>query len=186
MRFSPEKMVAGPLGLGIERGELLAGAGDLDLLLGDLAFVEGACVGALVDLGGHFGDGAVQVEVGAVGEVGVEDAEILHEGLVAAGLACLALERSDLALDLLDDVGDAEEVRLGVFELAESLFLLGLVLGDACGLLEDGAAILGAAVEQEGGLPLLHDGVGAPADAGVHEEIVDVLEAAGGAVDQVL
>ena len=180
------QVVAGPLGLGVECGKLLAGAGDLDLLLGDLALVEGAGVGALVDLGGHLGDGAVQVEVGAVGEMGVEDAEILHEGLVAAGLACLSLERSDLALDLLDDVGDPEEVRLGVLELAESLFLLGLVLGYAGGLLEDGAAVFRAAVEQEGGLPLLHDGVGAPADAGVHEEIVDVLEAAGGPVDQVL
>ena len=179
-------MVARALGLCVERGKLLARSGDLDFLIRDLVLVEGAGVGALVDLGRDLGDGAVEVEVGAVGEMRVEDAEILHEGLVAASLPGLTLERTDLALHLLDDVGDAEEIRLGVLELAECLFLLRLVLGDAGGLLEDGAAVLRAAVEQEGGLALLHDGVGAPADAGVHEEIVDVLEAAGGAVDQVL
>ena len=86
------EVVAGTLRLGIEGGQLLAGTGDLDFLLLDLALVEGACVGALVDLLRHLGDGALEVEVGAVGEMRVENAQVLHEGLVAAGLAGLALE----------------------------------------------------------------------------------------------
>ena len=119
-------------------------------------------------------------------EVGVEHAQVLHQGLEAAGLPGLALEGADLALHLLDDVGDAEKIRLGVLEFAEGLFLLRLVLRDAGGLFEDGATVLGTAVEQLRRATLLHDGVGAAPDTGVHEETVDVLQAAGGAVDEVL
>ena len=118
--------------------------------------------------------------------MGVENAQVLHEGLVASCLAGLALKGANLPLHLLDDIGDTEKVRLGVLQLAERLLLLRLVLRDAGSLFEDGASVFRAAVEQLRRAPLLHDGVGAPADAGVHEEIVDVLEPAGGAVDQIL
>ena len=81
-------------------------------------------------------------------EMSVEDAEILHEGLVATSLSSLTLQRADLSLHLLDDVGDAQEIGLGVFQLAEGLFLLGFVFRDAGSLFKNGAAILRAAVEQ--------------------------------------
>ena len=180
------KAIPGRAGFGVQGRQLLAGSGNLGLLLGDFPLVEGARVGTALHIPGDIGDGALQVKVGAMGEMRVEDAQVLHEGLVAARLSRLALERADLALHFLDDVGDAQEVALGVLQLTEGLFFLRLVLRDPGGLLEDRATVLGAAVEQERGLALLHDGVGAPADAGVHEEIVDVLQAAGRAVDQVL
>ena len=168
-------MVPGRTGFGVQSRQLLAGAGNLGLLLGDFPFVECAGIGAPLDIPGDIGDGALQVKVGAVGEMRVEDAQVLHQRLVAACLSRLALERSDLALHFLNDVGDAQEVALGVLEFAEGLFFLRLVLRDPCGLLKYGAAVLRAAVQQERGLALLHDGVGAPADAGVHEEVVNIL-----------
>ncbi len=109
-----------------------------------------------------------------------------EEILIALRLARLALQRIDLAAHLAEDVLDAEEVRLGVLELAERLFLLAFEFGDARRLLEDGAAVLRAGREDLVDLPLLHDRVGGPADAGVHEELVDVAQAARVLVDLVL
>ena len=179
------KLITGAGNLGVEGGDLFARTGDLALLLGDFPLVEGAGLGALLDLLRHLGDGAFQIKIGAVREMGVEHTEILHERLVTTGLTRLSLERADLALHLLDDIGDTQEIGLGVFQLAERLFLLSLVLCDAGGFLEDGATILGTAVEELRRPPLLHDGVGAATDARIHEKIVDILEPAGGAVDQV-
>ena len=135
--------------------------------------------------GGEFGAFGGEEGEAVVGVVGVEDAEVGGEGLVAAGLGDLALEGVHAAALLLEDVADAEEVGLGELELAEGFLLVLLELGNAGGFLEDGAAVLGLGREEGGDLSLLHDGVGGAADAGVHEEFVDVAEAAEGAVDAV-
>ena len=84
--------VASNSGLGIECGDLLAGPGNLELLLADLTLVEGAGIGALLDLLRNLGDRALEVEVGAVRKMGIENTQVLHEGLIAAGLPGLTLE----------------------------------------------------------------------------------------------
>ena len=119
-------------------------------------------------------------------DVGVKNPEVGDDRLVAAGLGGLALEGADLALDLFDDVLDTHEVRLSVFQLAERFFFLSLELRDAGGLLEDRAAIFRAVAQDLVDLSLLHDRVGAAAHAGVHEELVDVAEAACGFIDEIL
>ena len=106
--------------------------------------------------------------------------------MVSAGLRSLALERTDLALHFFDDVLHAHEVRLGVFKFAECLFFLGLEFRDAGGLLKNRAAVLRAVAEDLVDLPLLHDRVGAAAHAGIHEELVDVAQAAGGFIKKIL
>jgi hypothetical protein len=116
----------------------------------------------------------------------LEHGEFREAGLVPPRLAGLALERADLAFDLANDVGEADEIGLGVLELAERLLFLALVFRDAGGFLEDGAAVLRARGKDEIDLALLHDGVGGAADAGVHEELVDVAQAAGRLVELVL
>ncbi len=83
------------------------------------------------------------------------------------------------------DVRDAEEIRLCVLQLPQSFFLLRFELCDACRFLEDGAAILRLRAKEHVDLALGHDGVGGAADAGAGEEVVDVFEAADGAVDAV-
>ena len=118
--------------------------------------------------------------------MGIENPEIGENGLVAACFGRLALQGSDLALHFLDDVLNAHEVRLGVFELAEGLLFLRLELCDAGSLLEDRAAVFWAVAQNLIDLALLHDRVGAAAHAGVHEELVDIAQAAGGFDNKIL
>src|SRR5690606_3784788 len=101
------------------------------------------------------------------------------------GLGGLAAERADLAADLGDDVGDAGKVLVGEREFLQGLLALRFVFGDAGGLFEDGAALLGVGGEDLVDLALGHDRVGRAADAGVHEELLDVLQATGLAVEEV-
>ena len=65
-----------------------------------------------------------------------------------------------------------------MLKLASSVATLGLVFRDAGGFLEDGAAILGPRGQDQVDLALLHNGIGRPADAGVHEEFLDITQAA--------
>ena len=118
-------------------------------------------------------------------EVGVEHAGIGGERLIAAGLGDLAAERIHPALLLGEHVGNPEQVGLGVFEFAERFLFLALELGDAGGFFEHGAAFLGLGGKDLVDLALGHDRVGGAADAGVHEHVMDVLEAAERAVDAV-
>ncbi len=67
----------------------------------------------------------------------------------------------------------------------QGFFALGFVFGDAGGLLENGAALLGLGGEDLVDLALGHDRVAGSADTGVHEQLLDVFEAAGLAVEEV-
>jgi hypothetical protein len=120
-----------------------------------------------------------------VAEVAVEHAGVGGECLVTAGLGDLAAEGIHPALLLGKHVGNAEEVRLGEFEFAERFLFLALELGDAGGLFEHRAAFFRLGGEDLVDLALRHDRVGGAADAGVHEQVMDVLEAAERAVDAV-
>jgi hypothetical protein len=61
----------------------------------------------------------------------VQMLEFEHQLLVTAGLAGLALERADLAFDFADQVGHAQQILLGGFQLAQRLLFLRLEFGDA-------------------------------------------------------
>ncbi len=180
------------LGLGAELVD--AGLDGVVGFAGDGGFLFGGAQAGLefVELGGQgadviFGLGFFAGEIGEVlvGEVGVEGAGVFEEGLVAAGFGGLALEGAHLAFHFGDDVGDAEEVGFGVVELAEGFFFLGFEFGDAGGFFEDSAAVFGLRGKEHVDLALGHDGVGGAADTGAGEEVVDVFEAADGAVDAV-
>src|SRR5207237_1643848 len=88
-------------------------------------------------------------------------------------------------LHLSADVGKAEQVLLGGFELALGLLAPGLVLRDPGGLLADAASVLGPRADDEADAALLDDRVRARAYAGAEETIGDVEQAAGGVVDLV-
>jgi len=53
----------------------------------------------------------------------------------------LTLECADLTLHFADDIGQAEQVRVGLLNLSEGFLAVGLKLGDACCLFEYGAAV---------------------------------------------
>lgn len=80
---------------------------------------------------------------------------------------------------------DAEQIALGVVELALRLALARLVLDDAGRFLENAAAVLRARAQNLLDPTLADDGVRLLADAGIHEQLGDVLEPARLAVDHV-
>ena len=104
----------------------------------------------------------------------------------AARLRRLALQALELLLDLVDDVVHAQQVLLRGFELELGLAAAGLVLRDPGRLLDDRAPLRGLRREDLADLALLDDRVGLRAEPGVHEQLVDVAQAAELAVHQVL
>ena len=104
---------------------------------------------------------------------------------VTARLRGLPLERAALLIELVDDVFEAREVLLRGFELQFRGAPSRLVLRDARGFFDQLAAIGRPRAENHADLALLDDRVGLGAKAGVHQQLVNVLEAAGLPVDQV-
>ena len=120
------------------------------------------------------------------GELGIQVLQFRGKLFVAARLAGLALERANLALHLADQVRYAQQVLLGVFEFAQRLFLLRLVLGDAGSLLEDHPAVFRLAGEDLRDVALGHDAVAGAAHPRAHEQLLDVFQPAGRLVDEIL
>jgi hypothetical protein len=122
--------------------------------------------------------------VGEQAQPGVTDIGLDHGGL-ARGLGLLA-ERLELAADLGQEVLQAGDVALGGGELAERLLLALAVLEDARGLLDVAAAFFRCRAQDAIELALPDDHVHLTTDAGVGEQLLDVEQPAGLAVDGVL
>ena len=143
-----------------------------------------------------FGEGVeLRIEFGALhapdrGELaGQHDAQLgahlVAQARVALGLRGLALQRIHLARDFFEDVVDAGQVQLGVFEAGFGEALLGLELGDAGGFFENRAAVGGTAAEDLADASLLDERVGLGPEAGAHEQFLNVAQAAELAVQQI-
>ena len=104
---------------------------------------------------------------------------------VTLGFRRLPLQRIHLPRDFVEDVVDAGQVELGVFQPSFGQPLARFVLGDAGSLFNDGAAIGGLAAEDLADASLLDDGVGLGAKAGAHEDVLNVAQAAELAVQQI-
>ena len=128
----------------------------------------------------------LQIEEPAAEEHALHRDHLVAQHAVAPGLAGLALQALELLFHLVDDVVHAEQVLLGGLELERGLPAPGLVLGDAGRLLDECAAVGGLARKDHSDLALLDDRVGLGAEAGVHEQLVDVAQAAHLAVHEVL
>ena len=90
----------------------------------------------------------------------------------------LALERTELAAHLSQQVLHPQQVALGRFEAALGLLLALAVLEDAGGLLDDRPALLRAGVEHRVDLALADDHVLLAADAGIGQELLQVEQPA--------
>ena len=95
-------------------------------------------------------------------------------------------DRLEPARDLADDVGEPLPVLLGSFESAERLRAAAAKLGDARGLLEDRAAIPSRGDEERIDAALLNDAVRLGRRSGAREELADIAEPRGFAVDEIL
>ena len=106
--------------------------------------------------------------------------------LVPLGLRGLEAERAELGVQRFEAIVGTREVLLHGVELAEGFELLGLEAGDACGFVEDFAAVLGRSLKEFVHAALGDDGVSARAGAAAQQDILDVLQAGHLAVDEVL
>jgi hypothetical protein len=113
-------------------------------------------------------------------------AEPPFELTVSPGLGGLALDDLEPSLGAGQLLADADEVDLRPLELPLRLDLPRLEAGDARRLLEDRPPLDGVGGQHAVHAALLDDRVGVGADAGVEEQLLDVLEPALPAVDQVL
>ena len=104
---------------------------------------------------------------------------------VAAGLGRLALERIGLAGNLLQNVVHPRQILLSAFQLGLGETLTRFELGDAGGFFNDAAAVLGLGAEDLADAALLDDGVAFRTQAGAHEQVLNVAQAGGTAVDEV-
>ena len=98
----------------------------------------------------------------------------------------LALERIHLARDFVENVIHPRQVLLGVFQTRFGQPLLGLELGDAGGLFDDGASIGWTAAQNLPNPSLLDQRVGLRAEPGPHEQFLNVAQAAQLAIQQIL
>ncbi len=98
----------------------------------------------------------------------------------------LATEWLELTAQLGEDVVEAGQVALRRIELAERLLLALAVLEHAGGFFDEAAALLRCGAQDAVELALADDDVHLAADAGVAQELLDIEESAGVAVDRVL
>ncbi len=113
-------------------------------------------------------------------------AHLVAQPPVAPRLGRLPLERPALLFDFVHDVIDAREVLLGRLELQFGGAPAGLVFGDARRFLDQLTPVGRSRTENQPDLALLDNRVGFGAEAGVHQQFVDVPETARMSVNQVL
>ena len=101
-------------------------------------------------------------------------------------LACLALEGTDLPFHFANQVPDAQEILLGVFQLPKRLAFLCFEFSDAGGFFKNHPPVFRFAGENLCDVPLRHDAVARAPHAGAHEKLLNVLQAAGRPVYEVL
>ena len=97
----------------------------------------------------------------------------------------LTLQRPQLTGDFLVDIAGTGQVLVHRFNLFDRTFLATLVLGDAGGLLNEGTALLGAALQNGVELALADDGMRILAQSRVVQDVLDVHQAARARVDEV-
>jgi hypothetical protein len=125
---------------------------------------------------------------GVVGGVEAERqvAPLLLQGFVLLRLARLALQGAQLPAHLVHDILDAHQVLAGGVELALGLVALLLVPGDPGCLLDEHPALVGLRGEDVVELLLVHHRVRPRVGAGAGEQVQDVAQARGRAVEEVL
>src|SRR5690554_1225312 len=133
----------------------------------------------LLALAGAQGTGAQQRQLT------LEPVLLVLELLIAAGRLRLAPEALELLVELLADVLQAPQVLLGAAHAVLGLPAALLVAGDAGGLLQGGAQLLGARLDQPRDHALADDRIGARAQAGAQEEVGDIATATLLAVEEV-
>ena len=164
---------------------------DLELL--ELALLFAQAVLRKLKLGGTFLGAALQVVPLRLQRTQLVDGQHLRKLVRARGQLFvlaraidLTLQRSQLTGDFLIDVAGTRQVLVHRLNLFERTLLAALVLGDAGGLLDEGTAFLGAALQNGVELALANNGMRILAQARIVQDVLNVHQAARTRVDEVL
>ena len=112
-------------------------------------------------------------------------ADLVGDFLVAPRRARLPLQAVDLAVELAQHVAEAREIGFRRLQAQLGLVAAAVQPGDAGGVLEDAAALLGLGVDDLADLPLAHQRRRAGAGRRVLEQDLDVARARLAAVDAI-
>ena len=112
--------------------------------------------------------------------------EAVAEATVAQGLRGLATQRRDLASNFADDISHAGQVGIDAGQLIQRFLTLGLIAGDAGSFFKEIAALGRVRGEDLVNLALHHERIGHTANAGVHEEALDILQAGGLPIQEII
>ena len=164
-----------------------------DLKLLELALLFAQAVLRKLQLGGTFLGTTLQVVPLRLQRTQLIDGQHLRKLVRARGQLFvlaraidLTLQRPQLAGNLLIDVAGTRQVLVHRLNLFERTLLAALVLGDAGGLLDEGAALLGAALQNGVELALADDGMRILAQARIVQDVLNVHQAARTRIDEVL
>ena len=130
-------------------------------------------------------DLALRLQPAQVQHDGIQPADIGGQLLVASRLARLALQALDLRIELPQHVVEARQIRLRRSQPQLRLVAAAVQPGDAGGILQDAAALVGLGVDDLADLALAHQRRGARAGGGVLEQDAHVARAHLLAVDAV-
>ena len=103
--------------------------------------------------------------------------QLIAENKILLGNLCLLAQRLYLQLQLGDLIVDAHQVLLCALQLTLGLLLAMAELGDTGGLFKNLAALAGLDGQDLVDLTLSDDGIALTTHAGVHEQLVHILEA---------
>jgi hypothetical protein len=120
------------------------------------------------------------------GHVEADGPQLVGQSGVGAGGGGLALEWPDLAFDFTDQVEEALQVLLGGGQAALGPLAATPELEDAGRLFDHGPTVFGPRLQDGVEVALADDDVLLTTDPGVGEQLLDVEEATGRAVDRVL
>ena len=109
--------------------------------------------------------------------------EFLGQLPMPSRFARLPFERIQIPRDFGERVVDAQQIGLRLFQFQFRRAPFGLVLRDSRCLLDQTAAVLWLVGKDQVNLPLLHHRVVANPQAGIHEDVRDVLHADAPAVE---
>ena len=164
---------------------------NLELL--ELALLFAHAVLRKLQLGGAFLGAALQVVPLRLQRTKLVDGQHLRKFVRARGQLFvlaraidLTLQRPQLTGDFLIDVAGTGQVLVHRFNLFERTLLAAFVLGDAGGLLDEGTALLGAALQNGVELALADDGMRILTQARIVQDVLNVHQAARARVDEVL
>ncbi len=106
--------------------------------------------------------------------------------LVALRLTSLTLKGSNATLDFAHQIGHSKQILFSMIQFAQGFLFLHLELGDPGSFFENDSSVFRLTAQELGDVPLSHDAVAGPPDAGPHEQLLNIPQSTTHIIDVVL